>query len=86
MADKPVCLVCQVEMEFGFMGDVTHESLLGERSKLPRWCPGKVERDLMGDGIKSSQLAKGLPVVAYRCPKCEALRFYARQLPKPAHA
>src|SRR5207253_2534525 len=37
MATKPTCLVCQKEMEPGFLTDFGH----GNTVMLPRWCPGQ---------------------------------------------
>ncbi|MFM9958658.1 MAG: PF20097 family protein [Phycisphaerales bacterium] len=76
MAHRPTCLVCQQEMVLGFMTDQGH----GAAVNLPRWCEGTPESGhiLFGGGeVKHAQHAKGLPVVAYRCPQCEALRLYA---------
>jgi hypothetical protein len=72
MAANPVCLVCQVAMEIGFMTDSGYGTI-----NLPRWCEGSPESSVWTGEVKSAQLAKGLKVVAYRCPKCEALRLYA---------
>lgn len=79
MAKKPVCLVCQREMEVGFMTDHA-----GGYVTLPRWCPGVPAQasKLAGGEVASSQFAAGLRVTAYRCPECEALRFYAPAVPR----
>lgn len=74
MADKPTCLVCDMEMVRGFMTDQGH----GASVNLPRWIEGEPERGFFTVGdAKTSQLKEGLRVVAYRCPQCEALRLYA---------
>ncbi len=74
MASKPVCLVCQKEMEPGFMTDFRHMNTV----VVPRWCPGEPEASFWTGGeAKVSQANAGLKVVAYRCPECEALRLYA---------
>lgn len=74
MAYTPTCLVCQKEMILGFMTD--HAGLA--TVNVPRWCEGTPQSSMLGRGeVKSTQHAQGLPVIAYRCPKCEALRLYA---------
>jgi hypothetical protein len=75
MAAKPTCLVCQKEMEPGFMTDFKHLNQI----VLPRWCPGTPEKGswFTGSEVKASQMEAGLKVIAYRCPECEALRLYA---------
>lgn len=70
MAKKPVCLVCQKEMELGFMTQP------GAPVHIPRWCRGTPDPGMFGD-VKRSQADAGIPVTAYRCPECEALRLYA---------
>jgi hypothetical protein len=73
MAKTPVCLVCQKEMELGFMTDQGDGGVL----KIPRWCSGEPRPGFLFGEAKLSQLKEGLKVVAYRCPECEALRLYA---------
>lgn len=73
MAKTPVCLVCQKQMELGFLTDVGHGNMIN----LPRWCEGEPERSFLFGEAKQSQRKEGLKVVAYRCPQCEALRLYA---------
>lgn len=73
MAAKPTCLVCQKEMELGFLTDKGH----GGTVYLPRWCAGPPETPLITGEVKNRQQKKGLKVVAYRCPECQALRLYA---------
>jgi Domain of unknown function (DUF6487) len=74
MAEKPTCLVCKQEMEKGFMTDFRHFNAV----VLPRWCPGEPTSSFWTGGeVKASQAEQGIPVVAYRCPRCEALRLYA---------
>ena len=73
MAANPVCLVCQVAMEIGFMTDLGHANAIN----LPRWCAGQPTASFWGGEAKNAQREAGLKVVAYRCPKCEALRLYA---------
>jgi len=73
MAKKPVCLVCQKEMEVGYFLDRGHST-----SELPRWFAGEpkpVLGELLGVAPKGRQ--NGCVIVAYRCPECEALRLYA---------
>lgn len=70
MTKKPVCLVCQKEMEQGFIAQP------GMPVNLPRWCPGTPAPGMFGD-VKRSQADAGFAVTAYRCPECEALRLYA---------
>jgi len=72
MAKKPVCLVCQKEMELGFMTDRGH----GATVHLPRWCAGEPKPGIFSEATRS-QAGEGFTVVAYRCPECEALRLYA---------
>ena len=71
MAKKPVCLVCQKAMEPGFIPD------LGMEIRIPRWCAGTPDNSSMLGEATAAQYDKGLKVVAYRCPECEALRLYA---------
>jgi ssDNA-binding Zn-finger/Zn-ribbon topoisomerase 1 len=71
MAGKPTCLVCQKEMQKGFMTDSTYGGI-----KQPRWCAGLPKLNWLW-GISPSQASKGITIVAYRCPECEALRLYA---------
>lgn len=79
MAKKPVCLVCQKEMEVGFITDLGDADL---SANIPRWCPGTPKpATWTGSEVKSEQFARGLKVVAYRCPECEALRLYAPSTP-----
>lgn len=74
MADKPVCLVCKKEMEKGFMTDRAAGGI-----DIPRWCPGEPKQPgLAGGEVMDTQvITRGIKVVAYRCPECEALRLYA---------
>lgn len=74
MAHKPVCLVCQKEMELGFMTELGHAQAV----HLPRWCAGTPDKGFwtIGDA-KHAQREAGAPVTAYRCPECKALRLYA---------
>lgn len=69
MAKKPICLVCQKEMERGFITETAD-------LRIPRWCPGDPQGSWFGEA-KSAQAREGIKVVAYRCPECEALRLYA---------
>ncbi|MFM9996807.1 MAG: PF20097 family protein [Phycisphaerales bacterium] len=73
MAKQPVCLVCQKDMQPGFLTDLGHLNSI----HLPRWCGGEPESSLWTGEAKSSQLKRGLKVTAYRCPECHALRLYA---------
>lgn len=73
MAKKPVCLVCQKEMERGFLIDLGHLNSIA----MPRWCKGEPEKSFWSGEAKKEQLKGGVKVVAYRCPECEALRLYA---------
>ena len=73
MAHKPVCLVCQKEMELGFMTDEgTHGGI-----SLPRWCAGEPTPSFWSGDVARSQAKQGAKVTAYRCPECKALRLYA---------
>jgi hypothetical protein len=74
MAKKPVCLVCQKEMEVGFTVDHGDFNV----SMLPRWYPG-VPKAGTGTmfGVGPDAKHSGHVIVAYRCPACEALRLYA---------
>ncbi len=79
MAKKPICLVCQKEMERGFMTDLGDGDI---SANIPRWCPGTPQpANWTGSEVKSEQFARGFKVVAYRCPECEALRLYATSAP-----
>lgn len=71
MAGKPTCLVCQKEMVRGFMTDIGHTI------HVPRWCEGEPEHRTHAGAATHAQYREGLPVVAFRCPECEALRLYA---------
>lgn len=73
MAKTPTYLVCQKEMEPGFLTDFGHYNVV----HLPRWCPGEAEASFWSGEAKAAQVKQGLKVVAYRCPECEALRLYA---------
>lgn len=73
MAKDPICLVCQVAMEPGFLTDVGHMSTI----HLPRWCAGEPKPSIWSGEVKAGQAKEGLKVVAFRCPTCEALRLYA---------
>jgi hypothetical protein len=72
MAAKPTCLVCEKEMEAGFLTDLGDS----DRVYLPRWCPGEAKPVGWAEA-KSSQRDEGFQVSAYRCPECHALRLYA---------
>ena len=73
MAAKPVCLVCEKEMEPGFLTDLGHANTI----QMPRWCPGQPQASFWSGEVKRSQRNEGFKVIAYRCPECEALRLYA---------
>lgn len=73
MASQPTCLVCQKVMVKGFLSDLAHYNTI----LLPRWCEGEPKASWLSGEAKSSQVDKGVKVVAYRCPQCEALRLYA---------
>ena len=75
MAAKPVCLVCQKEMEPGFLTELGD----GNTVRLPRWCRGEPDPGLWTGEAKLSQIAQGVKVSAYRCPECHALRLYAHE-------
>ena len=75
MASTPTCLVCQKEMEKGFMTDHAGGSVL-----VPRWCAGdygSTPKGVPGGASRQSYYDRGVDVVAYRCPQCQALRLYA---------
>lgn len=72
MADKPMCLVCKEEMKPGFILERGDYVLVHE----PRWCAGVARPGVRGEA-QIDQIAASLRIVAYRCPKCEALRLYA---------
>jgi len=73
MGDKPVCLVCKVEMQPGFLTDKAG----GMAVYVPRWCPGTTAAGAVFSNVPPAQRQEGVAVVAYRCPECEALRLYA---------
>ncbi len=77
MAKQPTCLVCQKAMEPGSLAALSHDG----GADLPRWLPGYPDPALATSGVKRSQFDAGLKVVVYRCPECEALRFYAPSIP-----
>lgn len=74
MKKEPTCLVCQKVMVKGFVAEFGHASYL-----LPRWVPGEPDPNCWtGAEAKAKQVQReGRPIVAYRCPECEALRLYA---------
>lgn len=77
MAKTPVCLVCQKNMEPGFIADRTDSGPV-----LQRWCEGTPQEPPTWFGVPAGELPDrqaraGLRVYAYRCPECEALRLYA---------
>jgi hypothetical protein len=79
MGATPTCLVCQKEMEFGFIAERT-QGYFSEMQNinLPRWCKGDPKSPMfLGGEANWSQYDKGYSVVAYRCPECQALRLYA---------
>ncbi len=73
MAHKPTCLVCQKEMEPGFLTDFGHLNSI----HMPRWCRGEPEPSFWSGEASRGQLKEGAKVTAYRCPECFALRLYA---------
>lgn len=73
MSYKPTCLVCNKEMEIGFLTDLGHANSI----HLPRWCAGTPEPSMWSGEAKRSQVKHGTKVTAYRCPTCKALRLYA---------
>lgn len=73
MAHKPVCLVCQKEMQLGFLTDVGSHGAIS----LPRWCVGTPDSSFWSGDVSRSQANQGAKVTAYRCPECKALRLYA---------
>jgi hypothetical protein len=83
MAGAPVCLVCKIEMEFGFMAERTQGYFTSlQNVNLPRWCRGDPKSPwVLGGEINWSQYQTGCPVIAYRCPECKALRLYAPDHP-----
>lgn len=74
MGKTPVCLVCQKEMEKGF---ITEMGDGGVAVHMPRWCAGEPKRTQYVGEVDSAQHMKGLALTAYRCPECEAIRLYA---------
>jgi hypothetical protein len=78
MAGKPTCLVCQKEMELGFLTDMGDYQTI----HVPVWCAGEPKPGFFSGEVKSAQRRQGLKVVAYRCPQCEALRLYAPSNPQ----
>lgn len=81
MAATPVCLVCQVEMEKGFLTEMGDYS----RIFLPRWCPGEAKSSFWTGEAGLAQRKAGFTVTAFRCPTCEALRLYAPSAESSAH-
>jgi len=80
MAAQPVCLVCQVPMERGFITDLGAAGVM-----VPRWCEGEPQASWISGTIKNAQYKDGIDVIAFRCPKCEALRLYAPSHPAQGH-
>jgi hypothetical protein len=72
MADfHPRCPKCDKLMDRGHLPDAAHGHVV-----LSSWAPGDPEPRRFFGGIKYH--AKDvIPLVAYRCPKCGYVEFYA---------
>jgi hypothetical protein len=73
MADfHPVCPKCDKPMHRGHVPDAAHGRVLQSS-----WAPGepKTRRFLGGITYHAGQL---IPFIAYRCPSCGYVEFYAR--------
>jgi hypothetical protein len=71
MTDTKACPKCQQQMTQGFLFDFGMM-----RSTVSLWFEGKPEKSLLG-GSKMPPADKCLPTVAFRCPECSFLEFYA---------
>lgn len=73
MSAKPMCQTCQIEMEHGFIADLTHHGT----ARLPTWSPGTPKQTFWFGAALADQAKDGHKVITYRCPKCFALTMYA---------
>ncbi len=72
MQQPPKCIQCHVEMESGFVPDLSHSFY-----QRQLWAPGRFERRFWSETgltVKRDQL---IPVTVFRCPQCGRLEFYA---------
>ena len=65
------CPKCETEMTQGYLFDYGFA-----RSTVSLWFEGKPEKSVLG-GAKMPPAEKCLPTVAFRCPACSYLEFYA---------
>lgn len=73
MADfHPRCPKCDKPMDLGHLPDVTHGAVL-----TASWAPGDPEPRRFVGGIKYHP-DELIPLLAYRCPTCGYVEFYAR--------
>lgn len=78
MSAKPMCDTCQIEMEHGFIADLTQHS----SARLPTWSPGSPKESFWFGHALAEQAKGGHKVITYRCPTCFALRMYAPPVAK----
>ncbi len=76
MEETKKCPKCQSTMDFGYVPDFVHGNSCG---CLAAWHQGEPEAKTFL-GLKTGGLnvkEDGLPLVAYRCPKCSLVEWYA---------
>jgi hypothetical protein len=68
------CSKCQTEMEVGYVPDRSYGPTL-----LPTWYGGVPEAAgfWKASGIRRVLYSDGVPLSAYRCPKCSFVELYA---------
>ena len=73
MADfHPVCPKCDKPMDRGHVPDFGYGQILQSG-----WAPGEPESRRFVGGIKY-EADEQIPLIAYRCPACGYVEFYAR--------
>lgn len=70
------CARCDVAMVAGFTADAYAHAV------HPRWCEGKPEGMGLLSEVKRHQIAAGLKITTFRCPKCGSLESYAAGPPE----
>jgi Domain of unknown function (DUF6487) len=69
MTTKNLCSSCQIEMERGFVGDWTQGGI-----RQSAWTSGMPEEMRGFFGLVPTN---SIPIMAFRCPKCGQLQFFA---------
>jgi hypothetical protein len=70
MNASPTCPDCRTEMERGFVPDHYATTIRSH------WHPGAGDEKTFFGNLKLDS-EKMIPIVAYRCPQCGALKLYA---------